>query len=1021
MASLIISISSDVSVESVGSSFLRVILIGSISVEVSVTLKVGAVAVASLAGVLELDTHLSLEADPSKSSPPPVFVATMVLPFLCSDNLKSDTKIPKRHVSPTPHDAMLTRWRSKAALQSSSPTTSILEIPATPILPASSAIVTPSSEEDIPIGRLYHTHPGEPCKALTTRKLVRPLPFHRLALRYTSHHLDHFTFGSSSSHPSLDHSSSGHSISVHSLPGHASPDTTNADSSTPSRFVHQPLARTPRCSEAYLCCRFAPLSTMYPPTTSELSARDSSSESSDGLSRKRCRSPAATVISFIHATRALVPSRLDLFPPRKRFKDSISPEDSVEEEIDTNVLEDIKADATAIEVVVDRYVEVRIDAGIGMEVDVGIDVEDEVEYSNRGTMDVGVDVVVGIGIYDAMLMPDVVECFGAEPARLQDVVQIANNLMDQKLKGYAVKNAKNKKRFEVNQRDNHGQQPPFKRPNVRGHNVARAYTADNNERKSYNRPLHLCNKCNLHHEWPCTVRCGKCNKVGHLTQDRNVTNSTTSSQRDQVVNQRVVTCFECGRQGHYMSDCPMLKDQNHGNKAGNKNGVKEAREKAYVLGEGDANPDSNVVKDVSYAVELAEERVFETNTILRGYTLGLLGHPFNIDLMPIELGSFDVIIGMDWLANHHAVIVCDEKIVRIPYGDEVLIVQGDRGGKGEKSKLSIISCTKTQKYIKKGCLIFLAQVTKKKTIDKSEEKRLEDVPTVRDYPKVFLEDFPGSLPMRQVKFQIDLVPGLRVYSKIDLRSGYHQLRVREEDIPKTKFRTHYGHYEFQVMSFGLTNAPARKEEHAEHLTLILELLKKEELYAKFSKCDFWLSKSEEEHEKHLKLILELFKKEELYAKFSKCEFWLSKQKLCSAPILALPEGSENFVVYCDASHKGLGAILMQKEKVIAYASRHLKIYKKNYITHDLELRAVVFALKIWRHYLYGTKCVVFTDHKSLQHILDQKELNMRQRRWLELLSDYDYEIRYHPGKANVVADALSRKERTKPQQEYVEE
>ncbi|GJZ43357.1 putative reverse transcriptase domain-containing protein [Tanacetum coccineum] len=143
-------------------------------------------------------------------------------------------------------------------------------------------------------------------------------------------------------------------------------------------------------------------------------------------------------------------------------------------------------------------------------------------------------------------------------------------------------------------------------------------------------------------------------------------------------------------------------------------------------------------------------------------------------------------------------------------------------------------------------------------------------------------------------------------------------------------------------------------------------------------------------------------------------FQLLKQKLCSAPILALPEGSENFVVYCDASHKVLGAVLMQKEKVIAYASRQLKVHEKNYTTHDLELGAVVFALKMWRHYLYGTKCVVFTDHKSLQHILDQKELNMRERRWLELLSDYDSEIKYHPGKANVVADALSRKERIKP-------
>ncbi|GKA89814.1 putative reverse transcriptase domain-containing protein [Tanacetum coccineum] len=336
---------------------------------------------------------------------------------------------------------------------------------------------------------------------------------------------------------------------------------------------------------------------------------------------------------------------------------------------------------------------------------------------------------------------------------------------------------------------------------------------------------------------------------------------------------------------------------------------------------------------------------------------------------------------MDWLANHHAVIVCDEKIVQIPYGDEVLIVQVSEEGKRREQW--------------RRC-------------------DLEDV-------QYRIDDL------------FDQLQGSRVYSKIDLRSGYHQLRVREEDIPKTAFRTRYGHYEFQVMPFGLTNAPASEEEHAEHLKLILELLKKEELYAKFSKCEFWLSKVQflghvidslagyyrrfiKGFSKIAKPMTKLTQKNVKFDWSEKAEaaFQLLKQKLCSAPILALPEGSENFMVYCDASRKGLGAVLMQREKVIAYASRQLKIHEKNYTTHDLELRAVVFALKMWRHYLYGTKCVVFTDHKSLQHILDQKELNMRQRRWLELLSDYDCEIHYHPGKANVVADALSRKERNKP-------
>ncbi|GKA92786.1 putative reverse transcriptase domain-containing protein [Tanacetum coccineum] len=202
----------------------------------------------------------------------------------------------------------------------------------------------------------------------------------------------------------------------------------------------------------------------------------------------------------------------------------------------------------------------------------------------------------------------------------------------------------------------------------------------------------------------------------------------------------------------------------------------------------------------------------------------------------------------------------------------------------------------------------------------------------------------------------------------------------------------------KVMAFGLTNVS----------TVFIDLMNRvckpylDKFMIVFIDDILIDSKRKQEHEEHLKLILELLKKEELYAKYS------------NAPILALPEGAKNFIVYCNASHKGLCVVLIQNEKVIAYASRQLKIHEKNYTTHDLELGVVVFALKIWRHYLYGKKCTMFTDHKGLQHILNQKEFNMRQRRWLELLSDYDCEIHYHPRKANIVANALSRKERIKP-------
>ncbi|GJU26643.1 hypothetical protein Tco_1165264 [Tanacetum coccineum] len=420
MAASIISISLDLSNESVGSSIPQVILIGSISIEILVAPEVGAAIVASPVGVLELDTRSLSKAGPSESSLPPVPVAPMVSPFMCLDDSKSDIEMPERHVSSTPHDAMLARWRSRVASRSSSPTTSTPNIPTAHIPPTPSTdIISPIDAppgirrrrailirlgQDIPIGRLYRTHPGGPYRALTVRKSVRPLPSHHLAFRYTSHHLDRFTSGSSSDHSSFDHSStdhtSGHSTSDQSLSRHSSPSLPLG--MRPRLWLPSPMSSTHFSSTAESSPSDSPVTTLD---------RHSHSPSQYVIpSRKRCRSPATTVPSSIPTLGAIVPTRSDLLPPRKRFRDSILREDSVEEDIDADVLTNIEADATVVEVTTDMDVEAGVDAGIGMEVDVGDDIEDEdeveAESNDRGTMEVGVDVVARIDIPDGMLMPD---------------------------------------------------------------------------------------------------------------------------------------------------------------------------------------------------------------------------------------------------------------------------------------------------------------------------------------------------------------------------------------------------------------------------------------------------------------------------------------------------------------------------------------------------------------------------------------------------------------------------------------
>ncbi|GJS73088.1 putative reverse transcriptase domain-containing protein [Tanacetum coccineum] len=442
---------------------------------------------------------------------------------------------------------------------------------------------------------------------------------------------------------------------------------------------------------------------------------------------------------------------------------------------------------------------------------------------------------------------------------------------------------------------------------------------------------------------------------------------------------------------------------------------------------------ANIV-NTGYVIEVADGKKIEVDRIIRDGKLELRNSLFIIDLIPLGHGSFNVIMGMDWLSKNKAVIVCHEKVVEILLeGGRILRVQGERTLGVAKALMNA----------------------------KLDEPKLSEIPVVRDFVDVFLEDFSRLSPQRKVEFCIDLFPGVtpvakspyrlaplkmqelelnkltvknrylllriddlfdqlqgaRHFSKIDLWSGYHQLRVHKDDIPKIAFQTRYEHFKFTVMPFGLTNAP----------TVFMDLMNRvckpylDKFVIVFINGILIYSKSKEEHEVHLRLVLELMKKEKLYAKFSECEFWLQevhflghvvkqngiyvdpskieaknkkyewgmeheeafqtlKSNLCDAPILSLPDRVEDFVVYCDASNQGLGCVLMQRGKVIAYASRQLKIHEKNYTTHDLELGAVVFVLKTWRHYFYGTKSVIYTDHKILQHIFDQKELNMRQKR-----------------------------------------
>ncbi|GKC00467.1 putative reverse transcriptase domain-containing protein [Tanacetum coccineum] len=310
----------------------------------------------------------------------------------------------------------------------------------------------------------------------------------------------------------------------------------------------------------------------------------------------------------------------------------------------------------------------------------------------------------------------------SKPKTMQEAIEFVTELMDQKILTLAERQAEKKRKFEDTSRNNQNQQQPFKR-----NNVVQAYTAGPGEKKPYGGSKPLCPKCNYHHD---------------------------------------------------RSDCRKLRKGNQGNRALNGN----AAARAYAMGTARTNPNSNVVTDHGYDVELADCRIIWVNTLIQGCTLNFLNHPFNIDLMPVEMGSFEVIIGMDWLSKYHAIIVCDEKLVYVPFGNEILTFHGDGSNNGHKSRLNIISYTKTQKYLLKVCPIFLAHVTTKEAEYNSKEKRLEDVPIVQDFPKVFPKDLPGIPPTRQVEFQIDLIPGAAPVARSPYRLASSKMKEKSDQL-----------------------------------------------------------------------------------------------------------------------------------------------------------------------------------------------------------------------------------------------
>ncbi|GJW75067.1 putative reverse transcriptase domain-containing protein [Tanacetum coccineum] len=517
----------------------------------------------------------------------------------------------------------------------------------------------------------------------------------------------------------------------------------------------------------------------------------------------------------------------------------------------------------------------------------------------------------------------------SKPKTIQDAIEFATELMDKKIHTFTERQSENKIKQDDNQQQQNKRQ-----------NTGKAYATGSGEKKPYRGSKPLCSKCNYHHDGQCAPKYHKCNRVGIWRVTVGVLQMPTLLTTKGAVGQKP-TCYDYGAQRHFKRDCPKLKNNNRGNQGGNGN----APAKVYAVGCVGTNPDSNIVTgtfllnnryasilfdigadrsfmstafssqiditpstlDHYYDVELADGGIIGLNAIIQGCTLNFLNQPFNIDLMPVELGSLDIIIGMDWLSKYQAIIVCSEKIVLFPEDlpglpptrhveFQIDLIPSDAPIARAPYRLAFSSPW--------GALVLF--INKK---DGSFRMCID----CRELNKLTMKN---RYPLPRIDDLFDQLQGSSVYSTIDLRSGYHQLRVREEDIPKTAFETRYGLYEFQ-----------NKKEHKEHLKAILELLKKEELYAKFSKClAGYYRRFIKGFSKITKSMTKLTQKKVkfVWGDKQKAAFQLLKQKLCSAPIMALPEGSKKFIAYCDASIKGLGAVLMEREKTEARKPENIK-------------------------------------------------------------------------------------------------